>query len=570
MKVYIKAVSIEDLRKQYPDMEEHDFAQLVDVDPTANYASKKRGKFMPWIFKQNKLGNLTNPDIYHDVTDALLLLEKDRKAFPKPDLNQYKTVDEFIDAYHIALNNPTPLSKRQKERETHKKVKQALVDDSNGEIEFLASDGDWELYTPKTFAGSIALAEVGCDKTKPYKYPEASDDNLKARWCTAANEGYYNRYTRQGPLYIFINRNDPINKFQSCPASGDWWFDKQDRSLGQDKFLEFCEAHPAIKQYFDIEERGGILYMGQKCLGFVPGIKEITLPDDFRWGSMQIPRDIESLYIPDGVKISNDGWYRTRLNNMPNLKTVRLPETMTELPDSFFSECVALEEITIPNSVKIYYERAFMGCTSLTTINHSENLIVVREGCFQGCTKLKSQLPASVKYIGKYVFNDCKELDPIQMPDSTTEIISAAFKSQAINGIELNNVTKVNSSAFYKSDISYIDISKLTYIGGSAFRDCPNLQVVEFNPDGVKVGSYAFADNDMDGLVTVKDSTELGLSVFDNCPNLTIEWDKADEPYEFENVKLIICSKDCKELISVNKGYIPIEIKEDGTRYEVE
>lgn len=566
MKYYIKAVSIDDLRKIYPQMPEPEFGELVDVDPTANYASKKRGKFMPWIFKQNKIGNLTEESTRNEVKDALLLFEKDKKAFPKADLNQYKTVDEFLEAFHVALNNPSPLSKRQK----HKRVKEALAGEATGDIEFLVSDGPWEVYTPKTLEGSIALAEMGCDKSKPYKYPQADDDNLKARWCTAASDYYYNRYTREGPLYIFINRNDPINKFQSCPASESWWFDKYDREQGRDAFFNFCDEHPAIKEFFDIKTINGMKYMHDSCLGFDPEATDIVLPENYSFDSRwHIPKNVETLYIPDSVTISEDT-YGCSLNSKSALKTVRLPETMEEIPKNFFAGCTSLKEITIPDSVRIYGNSAFKACTSLETINHSNNVAIVRDNCFLNCSALTSQLPDSVQYIGKAVFDGCPNIDPVQMPASLTKIPSEAFRASSTNGIELNNVTSIGPNAFYRSRISYIDISKLTYIGSSAFRDCMNLQVVEFNPEGVKVGSYAFAENPIDGVITVTDSTELGFSVFDDCPNLTVDWNKADEPYEFENIRLLICSKACTELIKTNKGYIPIEIREDGTRYEVE
>lgn len=566
MKVYIKAVSIEDMRKQYSEMPEEEFAELIGVDPTADYASGKRGKFMPWIFKQNKIGNLTKPEDYTEVRDALITFEKDKKAFPNPDLNSYKSVESFLDAFHVALANPSPLSNRQR----HKRIKEALAGEATGDIEFLGSDGEWEVYTPKTFEGSIALAEVGCDKSQPYTYPQASDDNLKARWCTAASDYHYNSYTRRGPLYVFINRNDPINKFQSCPASGSWWFDKHDREQGQKAFFSFCDAHPGIKKALGISTLNGMVYMGDTCYGFDPTAKDIVLPNDYAWGSKyRIPDDIESVYIPDSVKIAEDMWGCT-FKNKQHLKTIRLPETAKMIPAQFFYNCIALEEITIPDSVRVYGVDAFRGCSSLVTVHHSSNASIVRANCFYGCTSLVSQLPDSVQYIGENALKGCPNLDPIQMPANTNKIINQAFAGSSINGIELNNVTAVGSSSFKGSDISYIDISKLTHIGASAFRDCPNLQVVEFNPEGVTVGSLAFADNDMDGVITVNDNTELGLSVFDNCPNLTINWDKSDEPYEFENIRLLICSKTCTELIKTNKGYIPIEISEDGTRYEVE
>ena len=168
------------------------------------------------------------------------------------------------------------------------------------------------------------------------------------------------------------------------------------------------------------------------------------------------------------------------------------------------------------------------------------------------------------------IFSESGTTD-IRMPDKLTAIGAKKFSGdETVKSIDLNNVATVGARAFANSYIESIDISKLILIGSSAFRNCSKLEDISLNPEGAAVGPFAFADNDIETTVKVYDTTELALSVFDNCPNITIEWDSADDAYEFDNIKLLKCSeKKCPKLIKANKGYVKIETTE-GNTYEVE
>ena len=59
------------------------------------------------------------------------------------------------------------------------------------------------------------------------------------------------------------------------------------------------------------------------------------------------------------------------------------------------------------------------------------------------------------------------------------------------------------------------------------------------------------------------------MGTFDDCPNLTIVWEKPDEPYEFSNIKeLVLDEATCPQLLETNKGYVRIRTT-GGQVYEV-
>ena len=73
------------------------------------------------------------------------------------------------------------------------------------------------------------------------------------------------------------------------------------------------------------------------------------------------------------------------------MKSVKLAEGFTEIPDYMFYSCSGLTSIEIPSSVTSIGDEAFAGCCSweLTSI----------------------EIPSSVTSIGDYAFNGCENAD---------------------------------------------------------------------------------------------------------------------------------------------------------------
>lgn len=548
MKRYVSsAVSIENLKTQFaPDMDDAKFKDLIDLDPSADFEKNKGGKYCPWIFRQEKKGNLP-VDQYTNLKDALGYFLQNYKKYPKSDLGQYKTVEEFLSDTEAVGNRELT------DKEKAKMLKKAAHHASDEDKKFVVEDGEWEVWTPLTYAGSISLARQG---------------GTKASWCTAyeGDDYYYKRYTNRGPLYIFLNTSDPNQKYQLHFESNSW-YDINDSSIGMHAFYQFASEHPAIGEYFEIKSKDGIQTRGDSIVGFDETATEFVVPEGITGlPESRFPSGAVKISLPDSLTTLSSNVFA----NLEYLTDIKLPNSIKSIPDKAFVNCTSLESIEIPDSVKLYGERAFSGCTSLKHIKHSANLVVVRSFCFKDCFNLKEQLPDTVKDIGINIFCDCT-LDPIEIPPLITEIDSSSFLDEdTLTTVKLNNVTSIDSRAFSGSSVEKIDLRKVDYIGTSAFRHCNSLQFIELNPDGVVVGPHAFADSKIDATVTIYPTTELSLGVFDNCPNLIVEWKGEDQPYEFENIKKLICSeKNCPKLVGANKTYVTIETTE-GDTYEAE
>lgn len=431
MKVYIRAaMSTEQLKEQYgKKMPEQKFRSIIELDPTSNLDANKAGKYCRWLFEQDKKGNLT-PDDYTNVKDALEMFVRDYRKYPNSDLFSY-SVEDFLQATHDVGNRELT------EKEKKKLLKKHAHSAGDEDKKFCVEDGPWEVWQPLTYAGSISLARTGGDK---------------ASWCTAyeGNDHYWLDYTRRGPLYIFINTQDPHEKYQlHFPSKS--WYDIHDRSMGMDEFYRFCSKWPEIGEFFEIKKVNGVQYR----------VNEIVSYDD-------------------------------------TATEIKIPEGITKLP-----------EFKFPDACKTVY-----------------------------------------------------------LPDSMTDIAAGSFRGTKIETVIAPAVTKIGANAFRDSNIKNIDLSHVDHIGSSSFRGC-QLDSIDLNPEGVTIGSYAFAENPLDQEIVISPNVSIFMGAFEDCENLTVIWEKEDDSYEFGGIRLLVMSeKKCPELFENNKGYVTIETTE-GKLYEI-
>ena len=104
-----------------------------------------------------------------------------------------------------------------------------------------------------------------------------------------------------------------------------------------------------------------------------------------------------------------------------SLKSITIPNSVTEIGPWAFYDCTSLTSVTIPNSVTAVRDYAFSDCTSLTSVTIPNSVTEIDKGAFSGCTSLTSvTIPNSVTKIDKWAFSDCTSLKSIAIPKTTT------------------------------------------------------------------------------------------------------------------------------------------------------
>lgn len=161
-----------------------------------------------------------------------------------------------------------------------------------------------------------------------------------------------------------------------------------------------------------------------------------------------------------------------------DIKSVEIPETVTQIEGNAFKSCTKLEKAVIGSSVEKIGDSAFISCTSLKEVN----------------------IPASVKTIGGMPFNGCTQLKDITIEDGSGFVLdngvlynkdkTAAYF--ALNGVDFSNyefpatVKDFQAFFFYGNETlkSFTVPGEMKKIPESMFVLCSNLENVSI-PDGV-------------------------------------------------------------------------------------
>lgn len=113
---------------------------------------------------------------------------------------------------------------------------------------------------------------------------------------------------------------------------------------------------------------------------------------------------IESIDIPEGVEIGSSVF-----SCCYNLKSIKLPQSLTVIRGALLSNCMSLTEITIPESVTAIEKDDFYGC-KLTSLVLPAGLKTIGNEAFGFLPLTEITIPASVTQIGEYVFEGCEIL----------------------------------------------------------------------------------------------------------------------------------------------------------------
>ena len=289
-------------------------------------------------------------------------------------------------------------------------------------------------------------------------------------------------------------------------------------------------------------------------------------------------RNLSNVKLPNSLTFI----YNDAFSNCTSLASVIIPDSVTSIGDDAFLGCISLKSIeisdnnknyssvdgvlfnknksvlviypagktdsvySIPNSVTSIGNSAFSECTNLSNITITDSVISIGDFAFSNSTSLRSvTIPDSVTIIGVSAFYDCKNLINVTLPDSITSIDYSVFSDcTSLTNITIpDSVTSIGNDAFYSCYFtfgSFVNNSKCQYNRGETIVDTdsdgfcikdnvlvkmrPNYAIDEVSiPNGViKIGDYAFEYCTSLTNITIPDSvTSIGDSAFEFCESLT-------------------------------------------------
>ena len=502
MKILYEKLLLEDIeavKRQYSHIPDEEFDEIIKLDPTFKEGSNSVGKYGKWLLGLYKKDN----PLEHEIEEIYGLLslydnyKNDRKKDIEKDINKFKSIADLYDV----VNNvgEAELSARQKERELR----------NSKDVKKVFEDNKWEIWTPLSYAGSCTLGKG-------------------TEWCTAYSENdyYYYEYTEQGPLYVFINKQNSKEKYQLHVDTESFMNKNDDKANLEDvlatdnKLREF--VYRDIYGY-KIDKNGNFIYDGTN------GIPESATSVIIEQGVTSIGVEefdyctsLQSVVIPDSVTSIGDKAFF----HCTSLQSINIPDSVTEIGEHAFDSCISLKSVTIPDSVTEIGKRVFWCCTSLQSINIPDSVTSIGEAAFGFCKSLQSiNIPDSVTSIGGAAFSTCESLQSIHIPHSVRVIDDSAFVAcTSLQSINIpDSVTSIGNDAF-DSCISLKSVTipdSVTSIGVRAFEFCESLQSINI-PDSVKhIGKNICARCTSLQSINIPDSvTSISDFAFEGCTSL--------------------------------------------------
>ena len=350
----------------------------------------------------------------------------------------------------------------------------------------------------------------------------------------------------------FLNSDDIrfIRKMAGCYYNGNGSkYDGHLQYLDLGSISQISYVHS-----FEFYDENGYRSTLNDCLfplAYLYNLKTVVLPNlykDYNFSLMGC-RNLTTSKIPDYLeKIGNNTF-----KDCSSLVDISLSPTITSIGEYAFSGCSSLTEIQIPDNVTYIGQYAFKGCSSLKGINVPTGLVNISastfEGCanmqyffnynyiesigdraFAGCSKLSwiANLLLGTPSIGTYVFENCKSLKSVRVPENIKTLPLGMFKGcSSLSSIALPQYLLSIDDYAFDGCSSLVDIKLPIYLNSLGYRalaDCSKLTSLDLPSSLQNIGSYAFAgcnameriDANMAAPITASQSTFNGID-FSNC-----------------------------------------------------
>ena len=244
---------IAELKRQYPNISDNDYQQLIRMDPTYG-GGNEIGKFGRWIldlynmFVKDRLAeekyeqakeyvsqhpeakmppapvqkSIDKIEDFQKLPDLLSKFVKLTKDIKQP-INSFKSVSDLASAVRSASEKD--ISVDEKAQANYKIFRDAMSDG----LKVVYQDNDWVVGIPETYESS-----------SHFKEPVTN-------WCTAYPD-MYKRYMEGygGNYYIHLNKH--TGELYQLHAESNQFKDASDKEIDRS---EFAEENPHLKSFYD-------------------------------------------------------------------------------------------------------------------------------------------------------------------------------------------------------------------------------------------------------------------------------------------------------------------------------
>ena len=351
--------------------------------------------------------------------------------------------------------------------------------------------------------------------------------------------------------------SDPINYVADWDVHS--WANQRDMVFDNNSYLKKDDCYFTLdydknnpNQYSNYDNWDEMGNWGLNLQGFdLSNGSDIVVPNDIDGVPVTYVRgltaDLTSIKLPSSlIKIKDDAF-----NSMDTLKSLVIDggaPNLNELGERSFSGCSNIEELDLSNSkLTSIPEGAFAYCKNLKTIKLPSTITSIGDEAFYNCqslTNIEGLDKCNLKSIGSAAFSNCKALENLDFSQSTfTNVPSKAFNGcSALAKITLpNTLTTIGGYAFYACySIPQLDLSNTALTTLENYALYQMRETTKFSlPDSISsIGTHAFSVSTSNGAVP----TILPASLKDKVnykDAATSPWLNRKVMFTDENVKTI-------------------------------
>lgn len=198
---------------------------------------------------------------------------------------------------------------------------------------------------------------------------------------------------------------------------------------------------------------------------------------------------------------------------------------VSELLDAKATDIVIPSKYNDINVVGIK-NNVFDGCKNIKNVTIPNGVTEIGDSAFKDCKQLsKINIPETVTKIGNYAFKGCSALTSIYLPNSLTSLGIGAFE-RCSNLAEIKiseNVAVIKSNTFYECySLEEIVLSNnVSVIENSAFYECRGLSSLTLGNGIAKIGNYAFSGCSRLTKITIPETVgQIDSRAFERCSKL--------------------------------------------------
>ena len=229
------------------------------------------------------------------------------------------------------------------------------------------------------------------------------------------------------------------------------------------------------------------------------------------------------LDITGSGEMTDSPWTEDYANNV---FLVNMEGEITNICEDAFNDCIYLHEVNLAPSLETIDNTAFQNCEDLERIEIPDNVTEIGYYTFAGSGLTSVDIPDSVTFIDHYAFCDCSNLATVKLSDSLQSLGTEAFARTPITSIEIpKTLTECGGFSGPFSECPNLKTASFqngtTLIAEHVFDNCTGLETVTIPSTVTEIGYEAFVGSGLTSVEIPDSVTRIDDGAFNDCSSLT-------------------------------------------------